>query len=84
MRTNLGETPAERKLIEEVWRVQDRLPIAVRDMKAHLRAGEFKKYVEHLAGTAGLFIAMAEEIADTLLTDEEKDSLEYHGGNREN
>lgn len=83
MRTNLGETPAERELIESIWRVQDGLPIAVRHMKAFLRQGEFKNYVEHLASLAGIFVAMAEEIADELLTDEERDALTYDGNTRE-
>lgn len=83
MRTNLGETPAERNLIENIWRVQDGLPIAVKHMKAFLRQGDFKEYVSHLASLAGIFIAIAEEINDELLTDEERDALEYNGDTRE-
>lgn len=75
MRTNLGETEKERRLIEKIWQVQDRLPVLIKDLKQHLRAGEFDWYVKHLASLAGVFIAMAEEIADDLLTDGERNAL---------
>lgn len=79
MRTNLGETPQERRVIESIWAFQDRLPGITKHLKEHLRNGEFKVYTEHLADMAGFLIALAEEIADHLLTDGEKDALGVNG-----
>jgi hypothetical protein len=40
-------------------------------MREHLDRGEYSKYVYHLAELAGVFIAMGEEIAEVLLTENE-------------
>jgi hypothetical protein len=44
-------------------------------LERHLKKGEYKEYVWHLAHIAGVFIAMGEEIGQVLLTQDEQDEL---------